>query len=207
MSFTHSVGWICHLHTCVIIFRYFQTYGFYSKKLFHVSNSIVSFDIKRAQICWILLQQQQKQERGTGSLPKSAESWSLSLLSSGWQFFFPSCNGEEHKHIGSFCTWVELLAVVDNFSFSLSWTRGPNKVGSHTYGVHILCWVDMSLFWATVFWVCYLQTGGVRVCLHWVAVTTTSFFLKGFCGWESHVQVPQEALFSLGTRVERPSPL
>ncbi len=75
MSFTHIVGWICHLHTCFIIFRYFETYGFYSKKLFHVSNSIVSFDIKRAQICWILLQQQQKQERGTGSLPKSAESY------------------------------------------------------------------------------------------------------------------------------------
>jgi hypothetical protein len=40
--------------------------------------------------------------------------------------------------------------------------KGPNKVGLHTYGVHILYWVDMSLFWATVFWVRYLQTGGVK---------------------------------------------
>jgi hypothetical protein len=134
-------------------------------------------------------------------------SWSLSLPSSGWQFFFPLCNGEGHKHIGSFCTWVVLPAVVDNFSFSLSRTRGPKKVGLHTDGVHILCWVDMSLFWATVFWVCYLQTVGVRVCFHWVAVTTTSFFKKGFCGWESHMKAPQKPLFSLGTRVERPSPL
>jgi hypothetical protein len=102
---------------------------------------------------------------------------------------------------------VVLPAVVDNFSFSLSWTRGPNKVGIHTYGVHIFCWVIMSLFWATVFWVCYLQTGGVRDCFHWVTVTTTSFFLKCFCGWEAHVKVPQEALFSLGTRVDSPSPL
>lgn len=127
------------------------------------------------------------------------------------------------------------LALADNFSFHLVMEKGTNiqlvfapgqyyqlwfitflspfhGQGAPTKQVHTHMECTYSVGWTCHYfellyfeYVIYKQ--GVRVCFHWVAVTTTSFFLKGFCGWESHVQVPQEALFSLGTRVERPSPL
>lgn len=107
MSFTHSLGWICHLHTCVIIFRYFQTYGFYSKKLFDVNNSIASLMLSLPKSAGSYCKRNKKEE-----LKKRLQNCSKMLLKYMRSQILPlNCNNRYNQlsRNGKQCIRHELL--------------------------------------------------------------------------------------------------